>query len=58
MNESDRQAVRDVKARVNGMLAERSGLAGDDLDLATQSKVWTDACSFFSYVLWLPEECF
>lgn len=58
MDENSRAAIRNIKSRIVAMLDERQQLEGGGVSAATPSKYWTDFCSFFDYMLWLPEECF
>lgn len=67
MNQSDRTKIRDIKSKVGAMLQERhlledypsdSPSEGNEISVAEPSKYWSDFCSFFDYMLGLPEEFF
>lgn len=51
-------AVREVKARVGAMVAERAHLAGQARAVADPSSYWSEACSYFDYLLGLPDLAF
>lgn len=51
----NQQVIREVKARVIGMLEERRNLP---TGLGKPSQLWSDVCSFFDYLLFLPEDSF
>jgi len=40
------------------MLDERQQFQSGDVNITAPSKYWSDFCSFFDYMLWLPEESF
>jgi SAM-dependent methyltransferase len=58
MDEKSREMIRTIKAKVIGMLEERQRLQTEEIEVVSPSKIWSDACSFFDYMLWLPEESF
>ncbi len=57
MDQKSQRIIREIKSRVTGMLEERQELSGHSAAVAP-SKFWSDICSFFDYVLWLPEHSF
>ena len=58
MDENARDMIRDIKRKVVAMLQERQRLQSESIDLASPSKLWSEACCFFDYMLGLPEESF
>lgn len=58
MDENAREKIRSIKSRIVSMLEERHRLENRDVNVVSPSKYWLDFCSFFDYVLWLPEESF
>lgn len=52
-------AIRDIKAKVRAMLEERQRLAAHDPQVRVAPSVfWSDFCSYFDYMLELPDESF
>ena len=49
--------IQGIKSRVKAMLGERELLAGEN-DIYKPSKYWTDFCSYFEYVMDLPDKYF
>jgi SAM-dependent methyltransferase len=58
MDENARERIRNIKSRVVSMLEERHRLENGSTGVVSPSKYWLDFCSFFDYMLWLPEESF
>jgi hypothetical protein len=58
VDEKSREMIRTIKAKVIAMLEERQRLQTEETEVVSPSKIWSDSCSFFDYVLWLPEESF
>jgi len=58
MDENACEMIRNIKSRIIDMLEERQRLQNKELSVASPSKYWSDFCSFFDYMLWLPEESF
>jgi putative sugar O-methyltransferase len=67
MLESNVTKIREIKARVRGMLEERAALvehtpdakaSGAPAAVISPSSYWTDFCRQFEYMLGLPEEAF
>lgn len=50
--------VRDIRSKILDMLEERNYLDKGIEVMAAPSKYWSDTCSFFDYLLYLPEEFF
>jgi hypothetical protein len=58
MEESTRAQIRNIKSKVIAMLKERKYNETGEVSIASPSKYWSDFCSYFDYMLGLPEECF
>jgi len=58
MDKKTREMIRNIKSKVIAMLNERQRLQAEEIDVSSPSKYWADFCSFFDYMLWLPEESF
>lgn len=56
LDETKRKALREVKARVQAMLQERSEIESKKQGKVVPSAYWSDFCSFFSYMIDLSEE--
>lgn len=58
MEKKSREMIRNIKSKVIAMLEERQRLQAEEIDEASPSEFWSNICSFFDYMLWLPEESF
>jgi hypothetical protein len=58
MDAKSREMIRVIKSKIIAMLDERHRLQSESKDLASPSNYWSDFCSFFDYMLGLPEESF
>ncbi|HSB02853.1 MAG TPA: putative sugar O-methyltransferase [Anaerolineales bacterium] len=58
MEELDRMKIRDIKSKVTAMLEERQALESKDESVVAPSTFWSSICSYFDYMLDLPEEYF
>jgi len=58
MEEVVRAKIKAIKAKIIAMLEERHALASAGSDNTSASRYWSDFCSFFDYMLELPEEYF
>ena len=58
MDEKSREMIRTVKSRIIACLDERQRLGTKEAGVTSPSKYWSDFCSFFDYMLWIPEESF
>jgi hypothetical protein len=56
MDSNARERINAIKTRIIRMLEERQALAAGQT--AEPSKLWSDTCSFFDYMLSLPAESF
>lgn len=58
MEEIVRDRIKEIKAKIIAMLEERYALEHTGSNNASPSRYWSDFCSFFDYMLELPEEYF
>ena len=58
MERHDRAKIRSIKSKVVEMLKERQLLQNRDVAVDSPSAYWADFCSYFDYMLGLPEESF
>lgn len=58
MDEKSREIIRNIKSKIIAMLEERQRLQAEENEEASPSEFWSNICSFFDYMLWLPEESF
>ncbi len=59
MDEERALAIREIKIRVNNMLAERHAITGEaNIHMSTPSEYWQRGCRYFEYMLDLPEKYF
>lgn len=58
MEEFDRAKIRIIKSKVMAMLEERQSLENSRASTVLPSQYWSDFCSYFDYLLGLPEESF
>ncbi len=58
MDKNSYQMIRSIKSRIIAMLEERQRLENKEVSFASPSRYWSDFCSFFDYMLGLPEESF
>lgn len=58
MDEHDGFKIRNIKKEVLAMLEERQAFNCKWTSLFSPSKYWSDFCSYFDYILALPEEYF
>lgn len=58
MDENSLETIRSIKSKIIAMLEERHRRENKDESFASPSKYWSDFCSFFDYMLGLPEESF
>jgi putative sugar O-methyltransferase len=58
VDERSRAEIRNIKSKVIAMLEERQSLESSETSLVSPSRYWSDFCSYFDYMLGLPEEYF
>ena len=58
MDEMERTKIKEIKRRVVAMLEERQPLETASGLVESPSKYWSEFCSYFDYMLELPEEYF
>ncbi len=58
MDDALREKIRIIKIKIYAMLQERQQLLNNELEVATPSSYWADFCSYFDYMLGLPEDAF
>jgi hypothetical protein len=58
MEEFNRAKIRNIKSKVIAMLEERRSLESGETSVVLPSRYWSDFCSYFDYMLGLPEESF
>ncbi|NJN96672.1 MAG: putative sugar O-methyltransferase [Anaerolineales bacterium] len=58
MKEQDRVKIKIIKSKITEMLVERQQVQNGHHNAFNPSSYWTNFCSYFDYMLGLPEESF